>query len=181
MKKSTRPATYGLMAEFDDPSAVVAAAQKVYDEGYRSIDAYSPYPIEALSEAIGVHSTRMPLLVLIGGILGLIGGYAMQYYTHVIDYPIIVGGRPFHSWPSFIPITFETTVLGASLAAVFGMLALNGLPEPYHPVFNAPRFSLASSDRFFLVIKAKDPKFSLEGTRDFLAGLKATEVVSVDE
>ncbi len=180
MKKSTRPATYGLMAEFDDPSAVVAAAQKVYDEGYRSIDAYSPYPIEALSEAIGVHSTRMPLLVLIGGILGLIGGYAMQYYTHAIDYPIIVGGRPFHSWPSFIPITFETTVLGASLAAVFGMLALNGLPEPYHPVFNTPNFALASRDRFFIVIEAVDPKFDRDATAEFLRGLGSREVIDVE-
>jgi len=180
MKKSIRPATYGLMAEFDDPSAVVAAAQKVYDEGYRRIDAYSPYPIEALSEAVGVHSTKMPLLVLIGGILGLIGGYAMQYYTHVIDYPIIVGGRPFHSWPSFIPITFETTVLGASLAAVFGMLALNGLPEPYHPVFNTPNFALASRDRFFIVIEAVDPKFDRAATAEFLRSLGSREVIDVE-
>ena len=180
MRKSTRPPTYGLMAEFDDPNGVVAAARRVYDEGYRRIDAYSPYPIEALSEAIGVHTTKMPLIVLIGGIVGLIAGYLMQYYTHVIDYPLNVGGKPFHSWPQFIPITFETTVLGAALAAVFGMLALNGLPEPYHPVFNTPNFALASRDRFFLLVEATDPKFDRQETRDFLRTLGAREVNDVE-
>ncbi len=180
MKKATRPPTYGLMAEFDDPSAVVAAAQKVYAEGYRRIDAYSPYPIEALSEAVGVHRTAMPLIVLIGGILGFLGGYAMQYYVHVINYPLNVGGKPFHSWPAFIPITFETTVLGAALAAVFGMLALNGLPEPYHPVFNTPNFALASRDRFFLLIESIDPKFDRDKTAAFMKSLGPREVTDVE-
>ncbi len=180
MKKSIRPATYGLMAEFDDPTAVVAAAEKVYEAGYRRIDAFSPYPIEALSEAVGVHSTKMPLIVLIGGILGGLGGYLMQYYVHVIDYPLNVGGKPFHSWPSFIPVTFELTILGAAVGAVFGMLALNGLPEPYHPVFNAPNFALASRDRFFLLIESLDPKFDHDETANFLKSLGPREVTDVE-
>src|SRR3954451_8227320 len=139
MRKSTRPATYGLMAEFDNPSYAVAAARHVYEEGYRRIDAFSPYPVEELSEAIGVHRTPMSLIVLIGGLLGGITGYLLQYYILVIDYPLNVGGKPPHSWPAFIPITFEMTVLGAGLFALVGMLALNGLPSPYHPMFRVPR------------------------------------------
>lgn len=168
------------MAEFEDPNAVVVAANRVHAEGYRRIDAFSPYPIEALSEAIGVHSTRLPLIVLIGGIIGCLAGYLMQYYVHVIDYPLNVGGKPLHSWPAFIPITFETTVLGAALGAVFGMLALNGLPEPYHPVFNTPNFALASRDRFFLLIEATDPKFDREATANFLRSLGPREVTDVE-
>ncbi len=180
MRKPTRPAIYGVMAEFDDPTAVVAATRRAYEEGYRRMDAYSPYPIEALSEAVGPHKERLPLIVLIGGIVGLIGGYAMQYYVAAINYPINVGGKPLHSWPAFIPITFETTVLGAAMAAIFGMLALNGLPEPYHPVFNAPNFALATRDRFFLVIESRDPKFDREATSSFLRGLGAQEVADVE-
>ncbi|HEX8686415.1 MAG TPA: DUF3341 domain-containing protein [Pyrinomonadaceae bacterium] len=180
MKKKTRPPVYGVMAEFENPSDVVAAAERTYEEGYRRIDAYSPYPIEALSEAIGVHSTAMPTLVLIGGVLGGLIGYLLQYYTHVIDYPLNVGGKPLHSWPQFIPITFECTVLGAALAAVFGMLALNGLPEPYHPVFNTPNFALASRDRFFLLVQSDDPKFDREATASFLKSLGAREVTDVE-
>ena len=179
-KRKIRPATYGLMAEFDNPSDAVAAARRVHEEGYRRIDAFSPYPVEELSEAVGVHSTKMPLIVLIGGIVGLLGGFALQYYTHVIDYPLNVGGKPFFSWPAFVPITFETTVLGAALSAVFGMLALNGLPEPYHPVFNTPNFALASRDRFFLLVESTDPKFDREQTRGFLKGLGALEVNDVE-
>ena len=167
------------MAEFDNPTDIVAAAERTYQEGYRRIDALSPYPIEALSEAIGVHHTKMPLIVLIGGIIGCLGGYLMQYYVHVIEYPLNVGGKPLHSWPAFIPITFETTVLGAALGAVFGMLALNGLPEPYHPVFNTPNFALASRDRFFLLIEATDPKFDREATANFLRSLGPREVNDV--
>lgn len=178
MKK--KPDLYGLMAEFDDPSAIVAAARHAYDEGYRKMNAYSPFPIEELAEAIGFHSNRLPLIVLIGGILGGIGGYALQYYTAVMDYPINIGGRPLHSWPAFIPITFETTVLGAALFAVFGMLALNGLPMPYHPVFNAPHFELASRNRFFLCIETRDPKFDLEATRRLLESLSPHKVTDVE-
>jgi hypothetical protein len=168
------------MGEFDNPTDVVNAAHRAREAGYYRLDAYSPYPIEELSEAIGVHSTKMPLIVLIGGIVGGLAGYFLQFYTHVLEYPLNVGGRPFHSWPAFIPITFECTVLGAGLAAVFGMLALNGLPEPYHPVFNTPNFALASRDRFFLLIQSDDPKFDREQTADFLRGVGAREVNDVE-
>lgn len=180
LKRKVLPPTYGLMAEFDNPTDVVRAANRVYSEGYRRIDAYSPYPIEALSEAVGVHATRMPLLVLIGGIVGGIAGYLLQYYTLVIDYPLNVGGKPFHSWPAFIPVTFECTILGASLMAVFGMLALNNLPEPYHPVFNAPNFALASRDRFFLLVESTDPKFDRDRTGELLRSLGPREVTDVE-
>jgi hypothetical protein len=176
----TKHPLYGLMAEFDNPTDLVAAARKTYEEGYRRINGYSPFPIEELSEAIGFHKTRLPLIVLIGGIIGGLGGYLMQYYLSVFEYPLNVGGRPFHSWPSFIPITFETTVLGAALATVFGMLALNGLPQPYHPVFNAPRFALATRDRFFLAIEARDPQFDYEKTKQFMQSLEPREVFDVD-
>jgi hypothetical protein len=176
----TKPPLYGLMAEFDNPTAVVEAARTTYDAGYRRINAYSPYPIEELAEAIGFHKTRLPVIVLIGGIIGGLVGYGLQYYVAVIDYPLNVGGRPFHSWPSFIPITFEMTVLFAAFSAVFGMLALNKLPMPYHPVFNAPRFALASRDRFFLVIEARDPKFDHDATWKFMESLNPKEVVDVE-
>ena len=180
LKRKVRPAVYGLMAEFDNPSAAVAAARRVHEEGYTKIDAFSPYPVEELSEAIGVHQTHMSLIVLIGGILGGTIGYLMQWYVHLIHYPINVGGKPLHSWPAFIPITFECTVLGAGLFAVFGMLALNGLPEPYHPVFNAPNFALASRDRFFVLIESADPKFDRERTAEFLRALGPREVTDVE-
>jgi hypothetical protein len=177
----TKPPLYGLMAEFDNPTDVVEAARATYDAGYRRINAYSPYPIEELAEAIGFHSTRLPLIVLIGGIIGGLAGYGLQYYVAVIDYPLNVGGRPLHSWPSFIPITFEMTILFAALAAIFGMLALNKLPQPYHPVFNAERFALASRDRFFLVIEANDPKFDHDRATAFLQSLNPREVVDVEQ
>ena len=177
-----KPATvYGLMAEFDDPNALVAATTRAYREGYRRMDAYSPFPIEELHEALGGGHTRLPLIVLIGGILGCIGGYSLQVWASAVAYPINVGGKPYHSWPAFIPITFECTILAAALSAVLGMLALNGLPQPYHPVFNAPRFKHASTDGFFLVIEATDPKFNLEQTRAFLNGLQSRGVVEVEE
>jgi hypothetical protein len=180
MRKSTRPATYGLMAEFDNPSDAVAAARHVYEQGYRRIDAFSPYPVEELSEAVGVHRTPMSLIVLIGGLLGGTLGFLMQYYIAVFDYPINVGGKPLYSWPAFVPITFECTVLGAALFAVFGMLALNGLPEPYHPVFNAPNFALASRDRFFVLVESTDPKFDRDRTAEFLRSLGPREVTDVE-
>lgn len=174
-----QPTLYGLMAEFDSPTALVAAAHAARREGYRQMDAYSPIPIEELHEAIGFHKTRLPMIVLAGGILGGLGGYALQYWSQVIAYPLNIGGRPFHSWPSFIPVTFETTILGAALSAVLGMLALNGLPMPYHPVFNAPRFALASRNRFFLCIEARDPQFDREATQRFLDSLDPREVSEV--
>ena len=175
-----RPAIYGLMAEFPDPGSVVAAARRVHQEGYRKVDAFSPYPIEELSEALEFHRSKLPLLVLLGGAAGLLGGYGLQYCTSVIDYPLNIGGRPFHSWVSFIPVTFEVTILLAALTAVLGMLALNGLPEPYHPVFNVPRFALASKDRFFICIEATDPKFELDATWRFLISLGPRVVSEVD-
>jgi len=174
------PETYGLMAEFESPTAIVAAARRAYEEGYRRMDAYSPFPIEELAEAIGFHRNRVPLLVLIGGVIGCLGGYGLQYYLSAINYPINVGGRPLNSWPAFIPVTFELTVLIAALFCVLGMLALNGLPMPYHPVFNVPRFALASRDRFFLVIEAADPKFERAATKSFLEGLHPREVIDVE-
>ena len=169
------------MAEFDDPNALVAATARAYSEGYRRMDAYSPFPIEELHEALGGHHTRLPLIVLIGGLLGCFGGYALQYWVSAIAYPINVGGRPYHSWPAFIPVTFECTILAAALAAVLGMVALNGLPMPYHPVFNVPRFALASRNRFFLCVEATDPKFDVERTRRFLETLNPREVTTVAE
>ncbi len=176
----TRPPIYGLLAEFEDPSTLVRAAREARAAGYRRLDAYTPYPVEELGDALELHEHRLPLVVLLGGILGGLGGYLLQYWTSVIDYPLIVGGKPFHSWPAFIPPTFETTVLGASLAVVFGMLALNGLPMPYHPVFNVPRFALSSRDRFFLCIEATDPLFDRDETRRFLERLVPRQVSEVD-
>ena len=171
--------TYGLMAEFEDPTALVTATERAHHEGYRCMDAYSPFPIEELHHALGARPTRLPLIVLIGGLVGCIGGYTLEYWSSVIAYPMNIGGRPFHTWPSFIPVAFETTILGAALAAVLGMLALNGLPMPYHPIFNAPRFALASRNRFFLCIEARDPKFSRDETQRFLEGLNPRGVSEV--
>jgi hypothetical protein len=169
---------YGLMAEFHAPADVVEAARAAREAGYRRLDAYSPYPIEALAEALHSHHSKLPLLVLLGGLAGLVGGYALQYWASVIEYPMNIGGRPFHSWPSFIVPSFETTILFAALTAVLGMLALNGLPEPYHPVFNVPSFALATRDRFFLCIEATDPKFDETHTKAFLEGLAGVTAVS---
>src|ERR1044072_7701443 len=179
-KRKVRPATYGLMAEFDNPSDAVAAAHRVPEGGHRGGGRFSPYPVEELSEAIHAHKTKMPLIVLIGGILGGTGGFLLQVYLHTIYYPINVGGKPLYSWPAFIPVTFECTVLGAALFAVFGMLALNGLPEPYHPVFNAPNFALASRDRFFVLGESAAPKFDRERTAEFLRALGPREVTDVE-
>jgi hypothetical protein len=156
------------MAEFDSPEALLEASHRAFAEGFRRMDAYSPFPVDGLAEAIGFPRTRVPLIVLIGGIVGCVGGFWLQYWVSVIDYPINIGGRPLNSWPSFIPVTFELTILLAALAAFFSVLALNRLPMPYHPVFNVERFELASRNRFFLCIEAADNKFELERTRRFL-------------
>jgi hypothetical protein len=172
--------TYGLMAEFNSADDLVIAGRKAFAEGYRKMDAYSPFPIEALDEAIGVPHTILPWLVFFGGLLGGMAGYGLEYWTQNIAYPLIIGGKPFHSWPNFIPVWFETTVLGASLTAVIGMLGLNGLPQPYHPVFNVDRFlDTAQKDKFFLVIEASDPKFRLEDSKRFMGSLSPVQVWEV--
>ncbi len=172
-------AQYGLIAEFATADRLVDAARRAYAQGYRRLEAYSPFPVEGLADAIGFHTHRVPLLTLLGGIIGGVGGYFLQWYSAVVSYPINVGGRPLHSWPSFIPATFELTILGAALAAVFGMLLLNGLPRLYHPIFNAKDFDLATRNRFFLCILNADPLFSEERTRKFIDDLQPLNVGEV--
>jgi Alternative complex III, ActD subunit len=173
------PRIYGLMAEFDTVNEAVTAAQRVYGAGYRKIDAYSPFPVEELSEAIGFHHNGVALICLIGGLLGGTAAYVLQWWINTIGYPINIGGRPFHSWPAFIVVTFEMTILFAGLSAVFGMLTLNGLPMPYHPVFNVPQFEQASKDKFFIVIFGSDKKYDAENTRQFLESLHPASVAEV--
>jgi hypothetical protein len=172
-------ALHGLLAEFMRPDDLLAATRRAYTAGYRRMDAYTPFPVEELAEALGSRRTWVPAIVLAGGIAGGAGGFAMQYYATVIDYPLNVGGRPLNSWPAYIPITFELTILAAAVAALLGMLALNRLPQPYHPVFNVPEFARASQDRFFLCIEATDPLFDRAGTAHFLDSLGAREVRDV--
>jgi len=171
--------TYGIMAEFASAQDLVTAARHTHEAGYRKIDAYSPFPVEELADAIGFHKNSVSLVTLIGAAVGGLTGYLMQYWMAVVSYPVNVGGRPYHSWPSFIIVTFEMTILFGGISAVFGMLALNGLPMPYHPVFNVPRFVLASKDRFFLIVFATDPKYDAKGTRQFLESLHARSISEV--
>ena len=176
--KPTGP--HGMMAEFHAPSEICEAARLARAAGYTQLDAYTPFPIEELSHALELPRSPLPKLVLAGGVTGAVAGWALQYWSAVIAYPLNIGGRPFNSWPAFIVPAFETTILFAAGTAVLGMLALNGLPEPYHPVFNVPGFALASRDKFFLCIEARDPKWDPEGVREFLAGLPdVTEVSEV--
>lgn len=173
------PTLHGLMAEFETAEQLIHATEKAYQAGYRVMDAYSPYPIEEVAHALGLHRNEVPRIVFFGGLIGCLLGFGMCYYFQTIDYPLVAGGKPLNSWPMYIPITFEMTVLFAALSAVFGMLALNGFPMPYHPVFNHPRFERASQDRFFLCIESADPKFDREATRTFLLSLNPVEVSEV--
>lgn len=172
---------YGLLAEFDSAQGLLDATRKTTDAGYTKTDAFSPFPIHGLFDALKIKERKVAPIILGGALTGTIAGYGLEYWSQVIAYPLNIGGRPYHAWVSFIPPAFETTILFAAFSALLGMLALNGLPQPYHPVFNAPRFQLASQDRFFLLIEAKDPKFDLARTRAFLEGLKPREVVAIDE
>jgi len=162
---------YGVLAEFRTADALLEAAHAARSAGYAGVEAYSPFPIEGLSDALGFRQNRVPLMALLGGIAGGVGGYFMQWYSAVLSYPINVGGRPLHSWPSFVPPTFEITILGAALAAVIGMLAMNHLPRLRHPLFEMPEFDLASRNRFFLFLPADDPAYDEDAAREWLQAL----------
>ena len=180
MTQRTTLPIYGLMAEFPTRRALINAVKQARAAGYRRMEAYTPYPIEELNEALGHHHSRLPLIVLAGGTIGALAGFGLQYWSSVYAYPLNIGGRPLNSWVSFIPVTFETTILCAAFAAVLGMLALNRLPMPYHPVFGVRRFELASRDRYFLALDARDPLFDKESTWAFLESLGSTEVNRLD-
>ena len=170
---------YGLLAEFDSATDLVVATRAAYRAGYRKMDAYSPFPIEEASEAIGFHKSRVPLIVLLGGILGGSSGYALQYWINCISYPLNIGGKPWQSWPAFIVPTFELTILFAGLCGVFGMFALNGLPMPHHPLFNSDRFAMVTRDKFFLCVEAADPHFDMDGTWRFMESLQPVSISEV--
>lgn len=172
---------YGILAEFDTATEMVDAARKVRDAGYTKTDAFSPFPLHEIDEALGIKRSILPRLVFLGGVTGLLTGLALTYFVHVIDYPIIVGGRPHFSLPAFIPPTYELTILFSAFVAVFGMLFLNGLPSPYHPLFNVPRFALATREKFFIVIESMDPLYEHGKTRSFMETLGAQEVTDVPE
>jgi hypothetical protein len=175
-----RTPIYGLMVEFLNAEAVLAATRSARQAGYREMDAYTPYPVEGLAAELGMRKTHIPYVVLMGGLVGAGLGFLMQYYSMAINYPFNIGGRPLNSWPVFIPITFELLILVGALAAFLGMMLLNGLPRPHHPVFNVPQFGRSSQDRFFLCIEASDPKFDRQITAEFLAGLNPHgEVIEV--
>jgi hypothetical protein len=174
------PKIYGVLGEFPSAEHLLDAANAVREAGYQRTDAYAPFPVHGLADALGARPTRLAHIVLVGGICGGVLGYLMQYYMSAVDYPLNIGGRPPHSWPAFIPVTFELTILGAALSAVLGMLALNGLPRPYHPLFGVPEFSLASQNRFFLCIEATDKKFDLTDASEFLQKLGSTHVQVVE-
>jgi hypothetical protein len=176
---NTGSTLHGVMAEFGSADDLLQATQRVTAAGYTRVETYSPLPVEGVAETLGFH-TRLPLIVLIAGIVGAIFGFGLQYWINVIDYPLNIGGRPFNSWPSFIPVTFECTVLFAGVTAVIAMIALNRLPQPYHPVFNVPRFDLASDDRFFLTIEATDPQFEADKVKVMLQGLHPSGIFDVE-
>ena len=175
------PVLYGVMAEFDTADKMVDAARKAHDAGYTRMDCYSPYPVGDAADAMGYKKSEMGPVMFIGGLLGATGGFLMQYWTGGVNYPINVGGKPFFSWPSFVPITFELMVLTAALSGLFGLLASCGLPQPYHPLFNVPNFDRASCDRFFVCIESVDPKFEANAVRELLSGCQPLAVLEVPE
>jgi hypothetical protein len=180
MKHAPELTVYGLMAEFDGPEALIEATRRTHEAGYRQIDAYTPFPVHGLAEAMEFSDPRLPWGIFIFGVVGAGAGYLLQYWVSVYAYPHNVGGRPLHSWPTNVPVTFECMILFAALFAVFGMLALNGFPKPYNSVFNASRFDRATQDAFFLAIEAKDEKFDVDETREFLEKLGAISVEVVE-
>jgi hypothetical protein len=175
-----RGGLFGVLAEFERKEDLLAAARKVHAEGYRKVEAYAPFPVEGLAEALGMDRTRLPWVVLAGGLTGAAGGFFMQVFASAVDDPLNIGGRPTASWPAFVVIAFELAILFGGLSALLGMLALNGLPQPYHPVFNVPRFALASQDRFFLSVEADDPRFDPDRTRTLLAELRPVGIYDVE-
>lgn len=177
--ETTHNALHGVMAEFESAQACVDAARRIAAEGYRNFEAYTPVPVEELNRVIHIKRTKLPLATLAGGLTGMASGFALQYFVSVIDYPLNIGGRPYASWPAFVVPSYELTILFSALTATLFMIIANGLPQPYHPVFNVPRFSLASSDKFFLVIEAADPKFDASAAARFLESLGAKGVYEV--
>jgi hypothetical protein len=172
-------ANYGVMAEFDNAQTIVDAARRVVAQGYTKVEAYTPVPIEELNLILHRKRTYLPTIALVGGLTGMATGFGLQYWASAIEYPLNVGGRPLASWPAFVIPSYELTILFAALATTIGMIALNGLPQPYHPVFNAPRFTLASSDKLFLVIESVDPRYDRDATARFLQDIGAKGVYEV--
>jgi hypothetical protein len=177
----TKSLLYGFLAEFDDPESLKQCIRRARQEGFQRIDAYTPFPVEGVPEELGAHHSRLPLIVLTGGLIGGLGGAFMQWYSSVFLYPLNIGGRPFNSWPSFVVITFELTILFGGLFGAFGMLAVNGLPKPHHPLFNEPHFDRATQDRFFFCIEATDPKFDTDATWTFLEDLKPGGLYAIQD
>ena len=170
-----------MLAEFDTPSDLVRAAQAAYENGWRRMDCYTPYPVEEAAEAIGFHKNRVSLITLIGGLMGLCAMFSLETWISTLAYPLNIGGRPTYSWPAFIIPAYEWTILFAGFSAALGMFAMNGLPSLYHPLFNAPNFrNGATDDKFFLCLEATDPKFEVAAATAYLAGLEATSVVEVE-
>lgn len=182
MRAAVARPVWGLLAEFDTHEALLAAVRRARAAGFTRMDAYSPYPLPDVSDAMGFTGAwKVAFLTLVGGLLGAGGGYALQYYLMAVDYPLNVGGRPLHSWPAFVPVTFELMVLFASIIGVVGLFVMNGLPRPHHPLFAVPEFDRATQDAFFVAIESSDPRFDLDGTRRFLANLRPLAIVEVPD
>jgi hypothetical protein len=177
----TKSLLYGFLAEFESPEALKEGVRAARQQGFRKLDAYTPFPVEGLAEEIGVGRSPVPAITLAGGVIGLLTGVVMQYYSSVYDYPLNIGGRPLDSWPSFVMVSFELTVLFAGLSAALSMLVINGLPKPHHPLFNVTRFERVTQDGFFFCIEATDPLFHAERTWQFLEGLKPEGVYAVQD